>query len=141
MWDTWFARLPAGILKMPDLTLEYFEYLRPTFSLKSPLGLLIIKKEKGTSESKESQKAARLFFRAGESWANKSCSCYVSTSLFRATQSLWAVNRHPDFKPQQPRSLAGFLFSLYDSSVVRNARFWGLGGFSLCPSHSLNISY
>jgi len=52
---------------MPDLTLEYFEYLRPTFSLKSPLGLLIIKKEKGTSESKESQKAARLFFRAGES--------------------------------------------------------------------------
>lgn len=39
---------------MPDLTPEYFEYLRPTFSLKSLLGLLIIKEEKGTSESRES---------------------------------------------------------------------------------------
>jgi len=38
---------------MPDLTLEYFEYLRPAFSLKSLLGLLIIKEEKGTSERKE----------------------------------------------------------------------------------------
>lgn len=52
---------------MPDLTLEYFEYLRPTFSLKSLVGLLIIKEGKGTSESRESSKAARLFLRVGES--------------------------------------------------------------------------
>lgn len=38
---------------MPDLVLEYFEYLRPIFSLKSLLGLLFIKEAKGTSEQGE----------------------------------------------------------------------------------------
>lgn len=58
---------------MPDLTLEYFEYLRPTFSLKSLLGLLIIKEEKGTFESKESLEAARLHCRAGGSCTGRLC--------------------------------------------------------------------
>lgn len=145
MWDTWFARLPAGILKMPDWTLEYFEYLRPTFSLKSLLGLLIIKEEKVHLRARRARRLPGCFSGLEKvEWINPA-SCYGSTALFRATWSLWATNPsiscHPDFKPQQPCSLASFLFSLHSSFMVRIVPVLGWGVFSLCPSRSSNVSY
>lgn len=135
MWDTWFARLPTGILKMPDLTLKYFEYLRPAFSLKSLLGLLIIKEEKGTSESKERYKAARLFSGLEKVEQINPASCSESTALFRATWSLWAANprvtRHLNSNLHQPCSSSSFFISLDDSFMIRIAAFLDLGGLSL----------
>lgn len=134
MWDTGFARLPAGILKMPGLTLEYFAYLRPAFSLKSLLGLLIIKEDKGTSESKDSYKAARLFSGMEKAEQINPAICSENTALFRATWSPWAANprvsRHLNSNLHQPCPSSSF-FSLHYSFMIGIAAFSDLGGLSL----------
>lgn len=132
MWDTWFARLPAGILKMPDLALEYFEYLRPIFSLKSLLGLLFIKEAKGTSEQGELE---GCFSGSEKVEQIKPASCSVHTTLFRATWSLGAA--HPSVSCPPGFSLSSQLPGLSPWEFQgKNCTFLGLAALSLCPAQS-----
>lgn len=110
---------------MPDLTLEYFEYLRPTFSLKSLLGLLIIKEEKGTFESKESSKAARLLFKTGESWADKPCQLLCNHHPLRSTWGWGAASPGPSavLAANLSSCAHSFLSALHDSFMGITAPF------------------